>query len=117
MSRGKVNYVGRHARHTGRVFGAAVNNKRKRYCQDLATGVVNGKSGKPIADRETGEVIELTAKQKSFRAGYVQGVEESTAAAKTSAGIDTRTNGQHFKMTSKASMPAFKDAHSKAFVK
>lgn len=86
------NALRKHKEQTGKVYGAAVNKKRKRYCKDLKTGVVHDRNGNPVFDKETGEIVELTPRQKSYRAGYADGVSESTAAAKTAAGLDTRGN-------------------------
>ena len=87
-----LNILKKHKQETGKVYGAAVNNKRKRYCKDLKTGYVHDRNGDPVIDKETGTPVALTPKQKSYRAGVIDGISESTAAAKTAAGLDTRAN-------------------------
>lgn len=103
-----LNVLKKHKNQTGKVYGAAVNNKRKRYCKDLKTGVAHDRNGNPVFDNETGEIRELTPREKSYRAGYTDGVSESSAAAKTAAGLDTRANHKGLvKIDSTALVTAF----------
>ena len=71
----------------GKVYPGAVNNKRTRYAKDLKNGVAHDRNGNVISDPETGVVRELSRHEKSYRAGYSAGCQESTAAAKTAAGL------------------------------
>lgn len=86
-----ISILKKHRMQTGKVYGGAVNKKRKRYCRDLETGYKHGSDLKPIT-RKDGTLVMLEPNQKSYCAGYVEGVADCTAAAKTAAGIDTRTS-------------------------
>lgn len=82
------------------VSGRNVSNKRKRYIHDLKTGELHDRNGKVAVD-ENGEAVKLrdpkrcktkvetarAAGQRAYRAGYVAGVNDSTAAVKTAAGL------------------------------
>lgn len=71
----------------GKVYGGAVNNKRKRYAKDLKAKKAHNKDLNVIVDQNTGVPAELRDTELSFRAGYNKACEESAAAAKTSAGL------------------------------
>lgn len=83
----RYNALKKHKNTSGKVYGAAVNAKRKRYCKDLKEGVAHSGKGEVICNAKTGGVAVLSEKQKSYRSGYVDGVSESVAAAKTAAGL------------------------------
>lgn len=103
----KINYLKKHKTTGGKVYGSAVNRKRKRYCSDLKQGVAHTSKGE-IATDNNGEVAVLSANQKAYRSGYCDGVSESVAAAKTSAGLDaSRPLHPGVKLEADAVMAAF----------
>lgn len=61
------------------INGRMVNSRRKRFCDELHKGQTIDNNGK---------AIKLTARQKTWRAGYVSGVNDSNAAVKNSVGLN-----------------------------
>lgn len=96
-----------HKQRNGKVYGSSVNALRKRYCADLSTGVVHKKDGSVARDNQ-GDVISLSKRQMTYRAGVVEGINLSNAATKTKAGLDTsRPVHPSVKIKSTATIPAF----------
>ncbi len=82
-----------HIKKGNPVYGGAVNNKRKKYAKELHRKVALDKHGNPVYQQDpyTGEMCykNLSNTQLSYRSGYVDGVSESTAAAKTKSKLPT----------------------------
>ncbi len=60
------------------INGRMVNSRRKKFCEELHTGKSFGTDGKQK---------NLSIRQKSWRAGYVSGVNDSNSAVKNAVGL------------------------------